>query len=70
MTGEALMRIAAVLECEEAIGGGFVQAVNSIVQMAEVCLGRHDFCVFSASEANPAPPGGACSPTAGVRRDR
>lgn len=46
------MRIAAVLECEEAIGGGFVQAVNSIVQMAEVCQGRHDFCVFSASEAN------------------
>jgi glycosyltransferase involved in cell wall biosynthesis len=46
------MRIAAVLEAEQAIGGGYVQAVNSIVQMAEVCRGKHDFCVFSASAEN------------------
>lgn len=39
------MRIAAVLECEEAIGGGFVQAVNSIVRMAEVCQKARLLCL-------------------------
>lgn len=43
------MRIAAVVDNEVAIGGGFNQALSAIVQMHRLSSGRFDFLVFTSS---------------------
>ena len=46
------MKIAAVLETDVSSGGGFNQALNSIIMMAKLCKGKFEFVVYTNSVNN------------------
>lgn len=46
------MKIVAVLESDVASGGGFNQALSAILQMRELCRGRHEFEVLTTQTRN------------------
>jgi len=46
------MKIIAVIENSITIGGGFNQALNSIIQMQRICEGKFEFEVFTADADN------------------
>jgi glycosyltransferase involved in cell wall biosynthesis len=45
------MKVVAILEDDIAVGGGFNQAVNAILQMRRICEGRFDFEVFAGRDS-------------------
>lgn len=45
------MKIIAVLEDDIAVGGGFSQALNAILQMRRICDGRYDFEVLARTSS-------------------
>ncbi len=46
------MKVIAILEDEIAVGGGFNQALNAILQMQRICNGRFDFEVLAKGKSN------------------
>ncbi len=46
------MKVIAVLEYTLSAGGGFSQALNAILQMQRVCVGKFDFEVFTTQPEN------------------
>jgi glycosyltransferase involved in cell wall biosynthesis len=46
------MKIVAILEDDIAVGGGFHQALNAILQMQKVCRGRFDFQVLASGKSD------------------
>ena len=46
------MKVVAILEDDIAVGGGFHQALNSILRMRDVCRGRFEFEVLARGNGN------------------
>lgn len=46
------MKIVAILEDDAAGGGGFHQALNAILQMRDLCAGRHEFLVMTTQASS------------------